>query len=552
MLGRWIVLLGMGGLGCVWGQAEEPGLGGAFVFEQREVEGWIGMHSYAWGRMGQRFVFVGGRCDGLHARQPFRSFPGENQLPGFTVWDSEKEQAQWVPWLGIPDSLLAQLQSSNAAFLQVGEDLLFAGGYSYAAHRDDHMTHPRLLVLHLPSLLEAADQGGVMAEAIEVHSDDRWAVTGGRMGWVGQGADQVLVCAGGHRFDGRYNPIGRPTYVQQYVDGIQPFRWNRVEGVTWLPPWRDEVHLHRRDFNWVQQVLPGGGMGGLLAGGVFQHEVDLPFVHPVDVHPSGAAVSLGSSQRLNQYHTAGLSLFSARDSMQHVLFFGGMATHRWVASEWTVDGDVPFVDQIGWLKRSSAAAIEAEANWTEWQRPERLPFLGGAASEFLLHPDVPLHRPGIVDWDAVLSSKGDSVLLGYIVGGIVAEWENPFAYNLTEDTEAGSGIWTVWWQRGEERPSRLREETDGAGWEWVWLAKGPRKRTLELEVVVADSSHFRYHLVNGLGERVQWGGWDTLAPGTHWLEISLLMRQREDWRLDLTEGDGIIRSQWVPWRRRRR
>jgi hypothetical protein len=217
-----------------------------------------------------------------------------------------------------------------------------------------------------------------------------------------------------------------------------------------------------------------------------------------------------------------------------------------------VDGDVPFVDQIGWLKRSSAAAIEAEANWTEWQRPERLPFLGGAASEFLLHPDVPLHRPGIVDWDAVLSSKGDSVLLGYIVGGIVAEWENPFAYNLTEDTEAGSGIWTVWWQRGEERPSRLREETDGAGWEWVWLAKGPRKRTLELEVVVADSSHFRYHLVNGLGERVQWGGWDTLAPGTHWLEISLLMRQREDWRLDLTEGDGIIRSQWVPWRRRRR
>ena len=108
------------------------------------------------------------------------------------------------------------------------------------------------------------------------------------------------------------------------------------------------------------------------------------------------------------------------------------------------------------------------------------------------------------------------------------------------------------WRRGVERPSRLREENEGAGWEWVWLEKRPWKRTLELEVMSADSVHFRYHLVNGRGERVQWGGWDTLAPGTHWLEISLLMRQREDWRLDLTDGDGIIRSQWVPWRRKRR
>lgn len=518
-------------------------LGGKLEFAPARTEGWVGMHSFAWGRMDNRFIFIGGRCDGLHARQPFRSFPGENQLPGVTVWNMETGKVTWTPWEGLADSIAAQLQGSNAAFQQVGAHLLFAGGYSYAAHMEDHLTHPRLLVLDLGAMLDALDAGLPLPGPVAMDSDARWAVTGGRMGWVGSGAHRSWVLVGGHRFDGRYNPIGRPTYTQTYTEEVQPFLWDLENGVRWLPAWRDGVHLHRRDFNWLQQVLPGGNWGGWISAGVFQHDVDLPFSHPVDIGPEGYRALTNQKQQLNQYHTACVSLFSAKDSVQHALFFGGMSLLTQVEGEWRLDTDVPFNGHLGWMQRKVGGEAGA---WREYLRSERTPFLGGAAAEFLLHPDVPTHAPGIVEWDAVRDGEADAVLLGYVVGGIQSAWGNPFAYNMTEDTEASGGIWEVWWQRdgGVNEAEHIKSSAPPGTWRWEW--EDERRTKLYLYLTLEEPSTFRYHLTDAGGNRFQWGTWEPLEAGEHWLEIDVESGPPGDWNLTGVLGDDHFNTLCIP------
>ncbi|WP_339833733.1 hypothetical protein [uncultured Flavobacterium sp.] len=40
------------------------------------VSGLPGLHSYAFGQHNGKWLIIGGRKDGIHARQPFNAFPG--------------------------------------------------------------------------------------------------------------------------------------------------------------------------------------------------------------------------------------------------------------------------------------------------------------------------------------------------------------------------------------------------------------------------------------------------------------------------------------------
>ncbi|MFT5648286.1 MAG: hypothetical protein ACI976_002985 [Aureispira sp.] len=50
-------------------------------------------------------------------------------------------------------------------------------------------------------------------------TDNIFAVTGGQLGKI----ESTFYLVGGHRFDGRYNPMGNTTYTQTYTDKIQKF-----------------------------------------------------------------------------------------------------------------------------------------------------------------------------------------------------------------------------------------------------------------------------------------------------------------------------------------
>src|SRR3989338_2385530 len=101
--------------------------------------------------------------------------------------------------------------------------------------------------------------------------------------------DSVFYLVGGHRFDGRYNPADRPTFVQTYTNSVRRFTLDEVGNPTWLPAFTDSVNMHRRDFNVVLNQLPSGKTSLTAFSGVFQYNVDLPFQtanpHCIGKHP---------------------------------------------------------------------------------------------------------------------------------------------------------------------------------------------------------------------------------------------------------------------------
>ena len=48
------------------------------------VSGLPGLHSYAFAQHNGKWLIIGGRKDGVHARQPFNAFPGAQTIPIFT------------------------------------------------------------------------------------------------------------------------------------------------------------------------------------------------------------------------------------------------------------------------------------------------------------------------------------------------------------------------------------------------------------------------------------------------------------------------------------
>ncbi len=86
----------------------------------------------------------------------------------------------------------------------------------------------------------------------------------------------MFYLVGGHLFDGKYNPMGNPTYIQEYTNQIRKFAidnsgsqlsYHNYSAIT------DPVHLRRRDYNLLPQIFPNGEQGGLtVSSGGFSNQ----------------------------------------------------------------------------------------------------------------------------------------------------------------------------------------------------------------------------------------------------------------------------------------
>ncbi|MFU8861285.1 MAG: hypothetical protein ACNA8K_12780 [Cyclonatronaceae bacterium] len=52
-----------------------------------DIPGLPGLHSYAYGQHNGKWLLIGGRIDGLHARRPFESFPASHNNTSIFVID---------------------------------------------------------------------------------------------------------------------------------------------------------------------------------------------------------------------------------------------------------------------------------------------------------------------------------------------------------------------------------------------------------------------------------------------------------------------------------
>jgi hypothetical protein len=407
------------------------------VLKADSIAGFNGLHSFAYGQRNGKVLLIGGRPDGIHARQPFNAFPASLNNQILQVLDLQTKQYWYRNLAELSVTLQEQLQSTNMNFYQDGNSLLLAGGYAYSNSANDHITFPYLTRIDLDGLINAVLANTSITPYFEQIQDDRFAVTGGNIGKIG--SQYYLV--GGHRFDGRYNPMNNPTFVQAYVDGLQKFELSAPGQALAVLNYQlvtDQVNLHRRDYNLVPHIFPNGEVGYLISSGVFQINADLPFLYPVEIKSSGHTAVNGFSQYLSNYHSSKFSLYDSATQTMHHLFLGGISQYYYQNGTLLNDPNVPFVRTISRLAQGLDGAYQEYVLGTE------MPALLGASAEFIHLEQVPHYATEIIDLSAL---SGDSVLIGHVVGGIKSPTLNPFTNNNTGVTDANAVIYEVWLRR---------------------------------------------------------------------------------------------------------
>jgi len=399
---------------------EIPGLGGLQSFSSAEHEG--------------LWLLIGGRLDGLHRRQPWASFDIAGHNTQLTVVDPVSAEVWTRPLSDLPAGIAEQLSSTNMQFVQNGNYLYLIGGYGYSTQADDHMTYPKLTAVYLPGAINAIVAGENPAPHFRQIENELLAVTGGYL----HRFNGMYYLVGGHRFDGRYNPMNNPTFSQQYTNALRIFD---IEddgtnlSVDMTDAWVDEAAFHRRDYNVAAQIMPDGSEGLTAFSGVFQPTADLPYLNAVNITAEEYAIQADFAQYFNHYHCAHISLYDEAQNEMHTVFFGGIAQYYMDGETLVQDDNVPFVNTIARVTRN------ADGSMAEYKLPTEMPGLLGSGSEFIPVPNISSFSNGVIKLNDL---QADSVLVGYIVGGIHSSAPNIFWSNNGTQSEAHSTVFKVY------------------------------------------------------------------------------------------------------------
>ena len=453
------------------------------------IQGFDGLHSFAWGQRGSKLVLIGGRPDGMHARQPFNAFPASQNNQQIQVIDLNTKEiwTRSLQELAIP--LQEQLQSTNMNFYQDGNELILTGGYAYSNTANDHITFPYLTRINLDGLISAFMLNQPISLFFEQIQDERFAVTGGNLAKIG--AQYYLV--GGHRFDGRYNPMNNPTFVQTYVDGLKKFELSAPGSPLTVSNYQlvtDQINLHRRDYNLLPHIYPDSSFGYLISSGVFQLNADLPFLYPVEIHPTSHVAVNGFSQYLSNYHSAKFSAYDASTSSMHHIFLGGISQYYYQNGTLINDPNVPFVKTISRLSQAP------DGSYHEYVLNQEMPALLGASAEFIPKEDLPFYNQEIIDLNALAP---DSVLIGYLVGGIKSTALNPFTQNNTAQTSANAIFYEVWLKQSAAGSIEVPEQNASIH---VTIFPNPASAQLNLDFNLTQKANVELFILDQQGKLV--------------------------------------------------
>ena len=457
-------------------------------FDPINIPNLPGLHSYVYAQDNGKWLVIGGRKDGIHARQPFNSFPQSQNNTDIYVIDIN-EGKFWTTSLNVlPAFINEQLQSTNMNFYQDEDTLYIIGGYAYSTTANDHITFPNLTTVNVPGLINAIITGTTFVSYFKQISDNVFAVTGGHL----KKMNNTFYLVGGQRFDGSYNPMGNPTFTQEYTNQIRMFRIDNSGSQLNFSNYTtitDPIHLRRRDYNLLPQIFPDGEPGFTISSGVFQINADLPFLYPVDIKASGYYPVTTFNQYLSNYHSAVACLYDSTLNEMHSVFFGGISQYYYQNGVLIQDNLVPFVKTVSRLTRDSTG------NLFEYQLPVEMPGLKGAGAEFIYNKKLPHYDNKVIRLSAI---QEDSILIGHIYGGILSPTLNPFATNQTGTTSADPSIYAVWLIR--KNPLSNSDMIDGKNPYDVIIYPNPYDHTFFIEFNLERPTGVSYFITNNLGQ----------------------------------------------------
>lgn len=430
------------------------------------------------------WVLIGGRTNGLHNFTPDgkANFPPSQQNDRIWVYDPVRERSWSRPLAqsGLGAGKQLSLSTTNAQQFQQGDVLFRVGGYVFDRATESFSTRNRLSAIQLDDLVDWVKRDkkrlskdsvlSVAGEPIEVNGQATtlFAVTGGEM-LVGQRENQAQLIFG-QDFSGGYTPGSNGLYTEQVRNfniRYQPNQGKLDYKLNSLStPVEDE--FRRRDLNVVNELkrTPNGELirSGAVLGGVFfggegvwtvPVEVDLLTGQPTMANANDPATF---RQGINQYAAANLGVYSREDDSQTTLIFGGISaiTLDPNGQPYYVNRDnnpdlapsYPFTSQIAAITRNgdNSWSQSLVGSFPILENAEGEPLTYGASSAFIpLAPGqdkrVRYLADGVVDLDRLerLTNAGESVLVGYVVGGI----ESQVADNFNDLSTYGSSTYTV-------------------------------------------------------------------------------------------------------------
>ena len=395
-----------------------------------------GIHSYAAGSYGGKWVLIAGRTNGVHDldQSGEGSFPPESQNRDVWVIDPVSKQS-WHrslgdPFAGVTDPVsglspnqIASLTPTNNQFEQVGNTLYMTGGYGLNP-ASEFTTFDKLTAINLPSMVDWVVNGtGHAVDSIRQIDHAIASVTGGAMHEM-NGRMHIVF---GQDFEGPYSPRSEGTYTRQIRsfdivdDGVNLAIANATSTAI-------DSAYRRRDLN-VIPVLKPDGLGGteeelVALSGVFTTGFGVWTV-PVEIDASGTPTMADPNaadtfkQGFNGYHSAKMGLYSETTGEMNEFLFGGISLQYLDPLTGLVetDPDMPFVNDI------TAIAIDANGEYSQHHMgyfPEIVDGTGkqwrfGANAEFFPAEGINTFENGVLDLDALSGTTS----LGYVFGGLM-------------------------------------------------------------------------------------------------------------------------------------
>jgi hypothetical protein len=374
------------------------------------------VHSGALAIRNGKWIFIGGRIDGMHIMQANMAFPGFGKNDSVFVVDPVSNTYVAANLQQLPALVKDALTSANMEYIQNGQFLYMIGGYGRSDSMNVHLTFPSLISIDLDCLVNAVSTGSQHNTCFRQLPDTNFAVAGGEICKI----DTSYFLTFGHRFDGLYSGIpGATSFTQHYTHDIRRFDIVddginlSIQNYSAQP---DTEIFHRRDFNLLPQIYPNGDNGYTAFGGVFRKNSRLPFHTPIDITSSNVQHQSAFNQNLNQYTTAALPVYDSSSNYMHTLFFGGMSLYTLdtISGSLVQDTLIPFVSTISKISRDPAG------NLSEFKMQENMPALLGTNAKFIPESGVPFTSENILQ----LNNISGNVRVGYIVSGIHSDAPN--------------------------------------------------------------------------------------------------------------------------------
>jgi hypothetical protein len=410
----------------------------------------VGIQAYASAIYKGRWIFIGGRTNGLHGFDNV----GNNFPPLFqnstvyivnpTTGSSHSRSLNELS-SGLSITEIDELSTTACEFFQKGKTLYIVGGYGINRTTNQMETKSTLTAIDLGKLVQWVYHGRPsLKKAIRQAVHPIFQVTGGAL-FQYSDKDPFLLMLG-QNFIGLYRDNSNGIYTRQ----IRSF-WLKEEGKSF------SIHANvsketspdyrRRDLN-IVPIIRNNRPAYVAFAGVFTLEGGVWTV-PITISPNGTSCEPDPhapntfKQAMNHYNCPTFSLYSKCSKETYVVFPGGISYGFFSGDTFETDEEIPFINQVTTIK------IDKKGHYTQYLMDGQYPdipstgsnpgnqLLFGAEAQFFPAKAIPTFKNGVIALDHLPDSP---VVLGYIVGGIMSTLPNT---NTASDSTASPYIFTV-------------------------------------------------------------------------------------------------------------